>query len=56
MKRGLYRTHDADLGECARVHWWAGDAAPYLERALYEGADFLPRFEALPTKEQYESR
>lgn len=48
MRLGLYRTNDPILGEAARVHRSAGDAAPYLSRFLYEMLDFRPAFETLP--------
>ena len=48
MRLGLYRTQDPILGEAARVHKSAGDAAPYLSRYLYELLDFRPAFESLP--------
>ena len=48
MKLGLYRTHDPLLGEAARVHPSAGDAAPYLSRYLYELLGFQPAFDSLP--------
>jgi hypothetical protein len=48
VKLGLYRTHDPLLGEAARVHPSAGDAAPYLSRYLYELLDFRPAFDSLP--------
>ncbi|WP_240530066.1 hypothetical protein [Novosphingobium sp. PC22D] len=35
------------LGECARVDDSAGDAAPYLERAMYDALGFKPPFEQL---------
>ena len=54
MKQGLYRTVDPMLGDCARVHWLAGDGAPYLKREIYEVVQFQPLFESLPTKEEYD--
>lgn len=53
MKRGLYRTVDDYLGECARMHWRAGDGAPFLARTIYEALGCQPRFEALPTRDEY---
>lgn len=53
-KRGLYRSMFPDLGECARVHPAAGDAAPYLTRELYEALHFKPRFHSLMTKDEYD--
>ena len=53
MKKGLYRISLKGLGECARVHFSAGDAAPFLDRSSYEILDFEPAFDALPTKHQY---
>ncbi len=49
MKLGLYRLTDPFLGEAARVHKSAGDAAPYLSRFVYELLGFEPKFDALPT-------
>lgn len=48
MKRGLYRTFDPFLGECAKVHKSAGDAAPFLIREIYEFVHFEPDFDDLP--------
>lgn len=48
MKRGLFRTIDAFLGECARVHEDAGDAFPYLRPDLYRLLGFQPPYEDLP--------
>ena len=53
MKRGLYRLSDPILGEAARVHKSAGDAAPYLSRYLYELLEFRPAFDSLPTMRDY---
>ena len=53
VKRGLYRLIDPILGEAARVHKTAGDAAPYLSRFLYELLEFEPEFENLPTIEEH---
>ena len=53
VKRGLYRMSDPILGEAARVHKSAGDAAPYLSRYLYELLDFEPAFDSLPTLREY---
>lgn len=48
MKRGLFRTIDTFLGECARVHEDAGDAFPYLRPDLYRRLGFTPAYEDLP--------
>jgi hypothetical protein len=48
MKRGLFRTTDSYLGECARVHEDAGDAFPYLRREIYEALGFAPPYDELP--------
>ena len=48
MKRGLFRTIDSFLGECARVHEDAGDAFPYLRPDLYRLLGFQPAYEELP--------
>ena len=53
MKRGLFRLELPGLGECARAHLLAGDAAPYLERGAYEALGFLPPFDALPSEAEY---
>ena len=54
MRLGLYRTTDPLLGEAARVHESAGDAAPFVSRYLYELLDFRPAFESLPEVEECE--
>jgi hypothetical protein len=56
MKWGMYKVTLAERGECVRVHWDAGDAAPYLERAHYEAARFEPPFEELPDSDEYHSK
>lgn len=48
MKRGLYRTIDSYLGECAKVHESAGDAYPFLIPELYEALGFSPAYSELP--------
>lgn len=48
MRRGLFRTVDIFLGECARVHEDAGDAFPYLRPELYRLLEFQPPYENLP--------
>ena len=53
-RMGLYRTNLQTIGECARVDEAAGDAAPYLPRALYEALHFSPRFDHLPLAEDAE--
>jgi hypothetical protein len=53
VKQGMYRTRDPFLGECARVHWWVGDGAPYLQREVYQTVKFNPVFDELPTEEEY---
>ena len=45
---GCYRIVGFDGAECAIVHRDAGDAAPYLPRAIYEAMRFQPQFDALP--------
>ena len=45
---GCYRIVGCDGAECAIVHRDAGDAAPYLPRAIYEAMRFQPQFDALP--------
>jgi hypothetical protein len=54
VRKGLYRTILPGIGACARVDMRAGDAAPYLERAMYEQLGFEPSFDLLP--EQVEAR
>ncbi|MCB2077155.1 MAG: hypothetical protein KDE55_05580 [Novosphingobium sp.] len=56
VKLGIYRTRRSGVGECARVHWTAGDGAPYLEREIYEILELQPSFESLPTLEEYQRR
>ncbi|HKX79441.1 MAG TPA: hypothetical protein VJM34_13050 [Novosphingobium sp.] len=53
MKKGLFRLYLRDLGECARVHLSAGDAAPYLDRQSYIFLGFTPPFEELPSQDDY---
>lgn len=53
MIRGLYRTRDRLLGDCVRVHWSAGDAAPYLGVELYQALGGQPELTALPSREVY---
>ncbi len=48
MKRGLYRTVDSFLGECAQVHEDAGDAFPFLLREVYDALGFSPAYDELP--------
>lgn len=48
MKRGLYRTIDSYLGECAKVHESAGDAYPFLLPEIYDALGFSPAFNELP--------
>ncbi len=48
MKLGMYRVNDPFLGECAKVKWYAGDGAPYLQRELYDLLRFEPKFDMLP--------
>jgi hypothetical protein len=53
VKLGLYRTTDPILGDAARVHKSAGDAAPYVSRYLYELLDFRPPFDSLPVHDDF---
>jgi len=48
MKRGLYRTVDSYLGECAKVHESAGDAFPFLLPDIYNALGFSPAYTDLP--------
>ncbi|MBA4353780.1 MAG: hypothetical protein C0409_03725 [Novosphingobium sp.] len=48
MKRGLYRTIDSFLGECAKVHESAGDAFPFLLPEIYDALGFSPAYSELP--------
>ena len=48
LKRGLYRTVDSYLGECAKVHESAGDAYPYLPPDIYNALGFSPAYNELP--------
>jgi hypothetical protein len=52
----MYRFTDPILGEAARVHKSAGDAAPYLSRFLYELLEFEPDYDDLPTMEEHKRR
>jgi len=52
VRIGLYRTVLPGIGACARVDMRAGDAAPYLERAMYVQLGFKPAFEDLPEKRE----
>lgn len=56
MKRGLYRTIDSFLGECAHVHEDAGDAFPFLLREVYDALGFSPAYEDLPFAEKPRGR
>lgn len=49
-RKGIFRTTLPALGECARVAMSAGDAAPFLEREMYEMLNFQPPFEELPER------
>ncbi|MGF7152948.1 hypothetical protein [Novosphingobium gossypii] len=49
-RKGIFRTTLPGMGECARVAMSAGDAAPFLERDMYEMLGFHPRFEDLPER------
>lgn len=51
MKRGLYRTIDSFLGECAKVHESAGDAFPFLLPEIYDALGFSPAYNELPLVE-----
>ena len=51
MKVGVCRVKDPFLGDCAKVRWFAGDGAPYLQRDIYEQLRFEPRFEDLPEED-----
>ncbi len=51
MKRGLYRTYDSFLGECAQVHEDAGDAFPFLLPEIYKALGFSPAYDELPFAE-----
>ena len=48
IKRGLYRTIDSYLGECAKVHESAGDAYPFLRPEIYDALGFSPAYGELP--------
>ena len=51
--RGLYRTRDMLLGECVRVHWSAGDAAPVLSPVFYRSLGGQPDIAELPDRETF---
>lgn len=51
MKRGLYRTIDSFLGECAKVHESAGDAFPFLLPEIYDALGFFPAYSELPFRD-----
>jgi len=53
MIRGLYRTNDALLGPCVRVHWSAGDAAPVLAPDVYRALRGTPPIDDLPTRAMF---
>lgn len=55
MKRGLYRTNDPVIGECAYVDWGGTDGKPFLTRDTYEANRYQPPFDQLPTQEEYEA-
>ena len=52
MIRGLYRTRDQFLGQCARVDPRAGDAAPFLLREIYDSLGGRPLFDELPWQDK----
>lgn len=54
MKVGVCRVKDPFLGDCAKVRWFAGDGAPYLQRDIYEQLRLEPRFEDLPEEKAAE--
>ena len=56
MIRGLYKTRDRLMGDCARVDWSAGDAAPVLRKDIYEALGGRPAFDQLPQRDSYLSR
>lgn len=56
IRRGLYRTVDPVLGECARTDPKSGDGYPFLIRSLYEMLGFVPAFDTLPTQPEFDSR
>ena len=56
MKTGLFRLDVEGQGEFARVHMAAGDAAPYVERDIYELLRFQPPFATLPSAAEYRRR
>lgn|GEM_PF-3460511 len=53
-RRGLYRTVDPVLGECARTDRRSGDGYPFLTRSLYDMLGFEPAFDLLPTQQEFE--
>jgi len=54
MVRGLYRTHDRLLGEAVRVHWSAGDAAPFVSLEVYKALGGSPEAAQLPCRDDYQ--
>lgn len=52
----LYRTTDLHGCDCVRMGWDAGDAAPFLPRALYEAMLITPAFGELPTEQDYRAQ
>ncbi|MFC4255035.1 hypothetical protein GRI97_06330 [Altererythrobacter xixiisoli] len=56
VRRGLYRTVDPVLGECARTDPKSGDGYPFLIRSLYELLGFAPAFDQLPDQQEFERR
>lgn len=54
--KGLYRTHDLLFGDCAKVHWSGGDAAPILPAAVYRQLNGNPPYSELPERAEYEAR
>ena len=51
--KGLYRTRDMLLGECVRVHWSAGDAAPIVSSLIYRSLGGMPDLADLPDRNEY---
>lgn len=57
MATGLYRTTTPGSGaEYAFVDYGVGSSIGEIPRPLYEERGYMPAFDDLPTKEEYEAR
>lgn len=52
MTTGIYKTADAELGDCVRIDWGA-DPKCFLTVDSYRAGGYQPPYDELPTKEEY---